>query len=50
MSVPLIQHMHPKLAGKITGMLLKIDSMELMHMLEEQDSLKDKVEEAVAVL
>jgi len=47
---PLIQRMHPDLAGKITGMLLEIDNSELLHMLESQESLKLKVEEAVAVL
>lgn len=47
---PLIQRMHPELAGKITGMLLEIDNSELLHMLEHGESLKAKVEEAVAVL
>ena len=47
---PLIQSMYPDLAGKITGMLLEIDNSELLHMLESRDSLKSKVEEAVAVL
>ncbi len=47
---PLIQTMHPDLAGKITGMLLEIDNSELVHMLEDNSSLKSKVEEAVAVL
>jgi polyadenylate-binding protein len=47
---PLIQNMYPDLAGKITGMLLEIDNSELVHMLEHQESLKGKVEEAVAVL
>jgi len=47
---PLIQRMFPDLAGKITGMLLEIDNAELVHMLEDQNSLKGKVEEAVAVL
>lgn len=47
---PLIQRMYPELAGKITGMLLEIDNSELLHMLEHTDSLKAKVEEAVAVL
>jgi polyadenylate-binding protein len=47
---PLIQRMHPDLAGKITGMLLEIDNSELLHMLESHESLKLKVEEAVAVL
>lgn len=47
---PLIQRMYPDLAGKITGMLLEIDNSELLHMLEDNESLKAKVEEAVAVL
>nr|CAG4648839.1 EOG090X0BVS [Polyphemus pediculus] len=47
---PLIQRMYPELAGKITGMLLEIDNSELLHMLEHHESLKSKVDEAVAVL
>lgn len=47
---PLIVSMYPDLAGKITGMLLEIDNSELLHMLESKESLKAKVEEAVAVL
>lgn len=47
---PLIFTMHNELAGKITGMLLEIDNSELLHMLEHSESLKAKVEEAVAVL
>lgn len=47
---PLIQNMQPELAGKITGMLLEIDNTELLHMLESRESLKAKVDEAIAVL
>ena len=47
---PLIESTHPDLASKITGMLLEIDNSELLHMLESGESLKAKVEEAVAVL
>ncbi|KAF7997854.1 hypothetical protein HCN44_009252 [Aphidius gifuensis] len=47
---PLIQCMYPELTGKITGMLLEIDNSELLHMLEHNELLKAKVEEAVAVL
>ena len=42
--------MHSNLAGKITGMLLEINSSELLHMLESPESLCSKVEKAVAVL
>ncbi|XP_023165051.1 polyadenylate-binding protein [Drosophila hydei] len=47
---PMIERMHATLAGKITGMLLEIENSELLHMLEDQEALKAKVEEAVAVL
>ena len=40
---PLIQRQHADLAGKITGMLLEIDNAELLHMLEDQTSLRGKV-------
>ncbi|CAO2628766.1 Polyadenylate-binding protein 1 [Lemmus lemmus] len=46
----LIQAMHPALAGKITGMLLEIDNLELRHMLESPECLHTKVDEAIAVL
>ncbi|XP_036126979.1 polyadenylate-binding protein 1-like [Molossus molossus] len=47
---PLIQAMNPTLASKITGMLLEMDNSELLHMLESPESLRSKVDEAVAVL
>jgi len=47
---PRIQRMFPDLAGKITDKLLEIDNAELVHMLEDQNSLEGKVEEAVVVL
>ena len=40
---PLIQRMYPDLAGAITGQLLEIDNTELLHMLEDGNSLKSKV-------
>ncbi|UYV79045.1 PABPC4 [Cordylochernes scorpioides] len=47
---PVIHRWYPEMAGKITGMLLEIDNSELLHMLEHNEALKAKVEEAVAVL
>lgn len=47
---PLVQDYQPQLAGKITGMLLEIDNTELLHMLDSQELLAAKVEEAVQVL
>ncbi|XP_060857795.1 polyadenylate-binding protein 4-like [Metopolophium dirhodum] len=51
---PLIQRMYPeftgKITGKITGMLLEMDNSDLLYMLEHHESLKNKVEEALANL
>jgi len=47
---PLIQRLHSELAGKITGMLLEMDNSELLMMLESNEVLKAKVDEAVSVL
>jgi len=47
---PLINNIYPEWAGKITGMLLEIDNAELLHMLDSQESLREKVEEAFRVL
>uniref|UniRef100_A0A2K6TJ56 Polyadenylate-binding protein n=1 Tax=Saimiri boliviensis boliviensis TaxID=39432 RepID=A0A2K6TJ56_SAIBB len=47
---PLIQAMHPTVAGKIPGVLLEINNSELLHMLESPESLHSKADEAVAVL
>jgi polyadenylate-binding protein len=47
---PIIQAAQPELAGKITGMLLEMENSEILHMLEDNTSLNNKVNEAVAVL
>ncbi|KAJ1554199.1 Protein phosphatase PP2A regulatory subunit B [Nowakowskiella sp. JEL0078] len=47
---PLILAQSPALAGKVTGMLLEMDNGELLHLLESQEALGQKVAEAVAVL
>ena len=47
---PLVAKYEPNQAGKITGMLLEIDNSELLHMLESNESLRTKVNEAIQVL
>ena len=46
---PLIQTMVPELAGKITGMLLEIDNIELLQILESRESLKAKVSDHLSL-
>jgi len=47
---PLIKAQQPTEAGKITGMLLEMDNGELLHLLESQGALKEKLDEAMMVL
>jgi polyadenylate-binding protein len=47
---PLIKVEQPNLAGKITGMLLEMDNGELIHLLESQAALHEKIQEAMQVL
>ena len=47
---PLVAALQPDLAGKITGMLLEMDNLELLMLLESNDALASKVDEAIRVL
>merc|ERR1712212_1123316 len=47
---PMVRDYSPNLAGKITGMLLEMDNSDLLHMLDDRNSLKEKMDEALAVL
>ena len=46
----LIRVHQPKLAGKITEMLLEMDNDELLYLLTSSSALKEKVDEVVNVL
>merc|ERR1719450_1895170 len=47
---PAISRLQPELAGKITGMMLEMDNSELLILLESEQQLKMKVDEALRVL
>jgi len=47
---PAIAKYQPELAGKITGMMLEMDNSELLILLESEQQLKSKVDEALRVL
>jgi len=47
---PAIAKYQPELAGKITGMMLEMDNSELLILLESEQQLKNKVQEALGVL
>merc|ERR1711870_44067 len=47
---PAISRFQPELAGKITGMMLEMDNSELLILLESDQQLKVKVDEAMVVL
>lgn len=46
---PKIQAQQPELAGKITGMLLEMDNVELIGLIDDDAALRAKVEEALNV-
>lgn len=47
---PQVQALQPELAGKITGMLLEMDNSEVLLLLDNQEALVAKVDEAIEVL
>merc|ERR1712000_234409 len=47
---PIISKYQPELAGKITGMMLEMDNSELLILLESEQQMKSKVDEAIRVL
>merc|ERR1719401_2879903 len=47
---PAISKFQRELAGKITGMMLEMDNSELLILLESEQQLRAKVEEAMRVL
>jgi polyadenylate-binding protein len=47
---PLIHASQPDLAGKITGMLLEMENVELLTLIETSSALNEKVDEALTVL
>merc|ERR1719375_3018776 len=47
---PMVAKHQPELAGKVTGMMLEMDNSELLMLLESEDQLKTKVDEALRVL
>ena len=47
---PAIAKLQPELAGKITGMMLEMDNSELLILLESEQQLRYKVDEALRVL
>jgi polyadenylate-binding protein len=46
---PKISAQQPVLAGKITGMLLEMDNLELLNLIDDEAALRAKVDEALTV-
>merc|ERR1719454_769329 len=47
---PAIAKIQPEMAGKVTGMMLEMDNSELLMLLESEQQLRHKVNEALQVL
>ncbi len=46
----MVARYNPGLAGKITGMLLEMNNSDILVLLESDDVLRAKVDEAIAIL
>ena len=46
----IIEKWHPDKVDKVTGMLLDMDTLCLVHLLQQQDLLRQKSQEAVDAL
>lgn len=47
---PRVHASHPELAPKITGMLLEMEDAEIMELLDSEEALSKKIDEALTVL
>jgi len=47
---PMVAKYQPELAGKITGMMLEMDNNELMRLLDSEQQVRNKVDEALRVI
>jgi polyadenylate-binding protein len=47
---PAVSSEQPELAGKITGMLLKLDNSELLYLLQNPEALKTNIQDALNTL
>mmetsp|Transcript_42963 Transcript_42963/g.70881 ORF Transcript_42963/g.70881 Transcript_42963/m.70881 type:complete len:138 (+) Transcript_42963:3-416(+) len=47
---PMVAKYQPELAGKITGMMLEMDNNELMRLLDSEQQVRSKVDEALRVI
>ncbi|KAJ3357938.1 Protein phosphatase PP2A regulatory subunit B [Kappamyces sp. JEL0680] len=47
---PRVQALAGQVAGKVTGMLLEMDNGELLHLLEDDEAFRGKVNEAIETL
>jgi polyadenylate-binding protein len=45
-----VQILEPESTGKVTGMLLEVGTEELLHLLEDPNALRTRVEEAQRIL